>query len=521
MAFTFSSISYGLPTDKPLFCEGEFLGPFSRYLQNYPNKKLAIEDFHIKVLGEHNQETIVLIHGLDSAAGTFYNITDDLAKKYKVVLYDQRGHGKTADINNNFSSIEMANDLKMILDHLKIDKAHILGHSMGARTATRFVNEYPEMSSSLIIEDMEMFKRVKSPLTSKLIGEYYSFHDELKLKFKGKIYKNREELQIALEPYWKEEAKSLTYRRAKQNEDGSIELMFRPWNSAIYSLQGNAEDFSGMLSEIKQPVLIMQADGERGTALSDKGVEHIKKNAPHAQHHFFKGAGHTIHRADKESFMNVIESFLMKKDNKVLIGSSRHSEELKKFNMLPRGSALMTSSGSLEKEGITNIIHAATGSMTRQGGEFEPTIESISNSIENSMKLAKANGHKRIAIPFVGGAIFLQRIGTTPEILATEIIKSAINNREGLEVRLVAFDDYASSLFKKILNDNYPNLSSLEASVVKGSITEYELHQASAIVNAANMEVIFGAGLSGAIARATSNSQAINNEASLIISGLK
>jgi O-acetyl-ADP-ribose deacetylase (regulator of RNase III) len=49
--------------------------------------------------------------------------------------------------------------------------------------------------------------------------------------------------------------------------------------------------------------------------------------------------------------------------------------------------------------------------------------------------------------------------------------------------------------------------------VLSGSITDARLHGASAIVNAANMEVTFGGGLSGAIAKATGRADEINEEA--------
>lgn len=60
---------------------------------------------------------------------------------------------------------------------------------------------------------------------------------------------------------------------------------------------------------------------------------------------------------------------------------SKEVADLLETPMLPRGSAIMTSSGQLAYSGITAIIHAATGSMTKSGGEFEPTLESVNTSI--------------------------------------------------------------------------------------------------------------------------------------------
>lgn len=97
---------------------------------------LRPEEISHKVLGDPNAEkTIVLIHGLDSAKETFTPVLERLALKYRVVAYDQRGHGQTADRGADFSSEVLAGDLKALLDHLGIGKVTLLGHSLGSRKA--------------------------------------------------------------------------------------------------------------------------------------------------------------------------------------------------------------------------------------------------------------------------------------------------------------------------------------------------------------------------------------------------
>lgn len=185
--------------------------------------------------------------------------------------------------------------------------------------------------------------------------------------------------------------------------------------------------------------------------------------------------------------------------------------------MLPRGSALITSSGELAKSGIAAIIHAAPGSMTKAGGHYEPNLDSIKTAIANSVRLAEFNGHKRIAIPLVGGGIFLQRLGIDRQQLAKEIIDAAVSARQkNTELRFVGFDSDAV-VFQSIVT----NLSGTPGlGVDAGSITDGRVHGASAIVNAANTEVIFGGGLSGAIGKATGNPDGINQEARRIIEEL-
>lgn len=190
--------------------------------------------------------------------------------------------------------------------------------------------------------------------------------------------------------------------------------------------------------------------------------------------------------------------------------------------LLPRGSALITSSGELAKSGIISIIHAATGAMTKEGGHYEPTLESVKLSVANSISLAERFGHDRIAIPLIGGGIFLQRLGLQPAELAAEIIKSARDASTMIEVRFVAFAEADVQAFRDgmrlVERENYKGLDGME--INQGSITDFNVHGARVIVNAANTEVIFGGGLSGVIAKATQNADAINAEAAAVITSL-
>lgn len=197
--------------------------------------------------------------------------------------------------------------------------------------------------------------------------------------------------------------------------------------------------------------------------------------------------------------------------------------------MLPRGSALITSSGALKQTGIVSIIHAASGAMTRTGGHYEPTLESVKLSVANSIALAEKNSHLRIAIPLIGGGIFLQRMGVSPAQLAAEIIKAARASRSMIEVRFVAFAEADVQAFrdgwKIVEREDYRHMDGME--INQGSITEFNVHRASAIVNAANTEVRFGGdgvtggGLAGAIGRATGDFHGINAEAAEVIASLR
>jgi O-acetyl-ADP-ribose deacetylase (regulator of RNase III) len=189
------------------------------------------------------------------------------------------------------------------------------------------------------------------------------------------------------------------------------------------------------------------------------------------------------------------------------------NETLKKENMLPRGSALITTSGKLAKSGIYAIINAATGSMTKSGSLFEPTKDSLTQSIINSFKLLDANSYNKIAVPYICGGIFKTRMGVTNEQLAKLIIDVCFKaNPDASKFVLVMIDYHIYKIFETILIKDYPKVDT-KAILKQGSVTDFNIHKCNTIMNASNMEVLFGGGLAGAIGSATGDKVTINNQA--------
>ncbi|WNC71347.1 alpha/beta hydrolase [Thalassotalea psychrophila] len=106
--------------------------------------------FYYEVHGEG--EAVVLAHGLGGNHVTWYQQVAVLAKAYKVITFDHRGFGSSTD-NDKLGRAGFVSDLLALLDHLNIDKAALVGQSMGGGTAINFANKYPERVAGLVIAD--------------------------------------------------------------------------------------------------------------------------------------------------------------------------------------------------------------------------------------------------------------------------------------------------------------------------------------------------------------------------------
>ena len=206
----------------------------------------------------------------------------------------------------------------------------------------------------------------------------------------------------------------------------------------------------------------------------------------------------------------------------VSIAGTTNKLKFLKHNMLPIGSAALTNSGTLNTSGIKGIIHAASGSMTKHVGIFKPSLFGVTQSIINAIDLANKSGHKGVAIPFIGSGIFLSSINLSKDELAKNIIETALKANNKLSLSFIAYSNEDYNVLKTAHKNVTKDLNKkTKSNVLKGSITDFKLHKKELIINAANTELIFGAGLSGFIGRKSGEANIINSDGQNIIMKLK
>ena len=110
----------------------------------------------IAYLDEGSGEAVLLIHGFASNVNTNWVDTGWVKTLtqagYRVVAYDNRGHGRSEKLYGleDYGAPIMAEDARRLLDHLEIDRAHVIGYSMGARIAAFLAIAHPARVRSLV-----------------------------------------------------------------------------------------------------------------------------------------------------------------------------------------------------------------------------------------------------------------------------------------------------------------------------------------------------------------------------------
>ena len=96
-------------------------------------------------------EPLLLIHGNGGSINGHKGRIEYFKNKYKVIAADCRAHGKTADIGDSLTYINMTSDINALLNHLKIDSCFIWGQSDGGIIGLRLAMDYPDKVKRLAV----------------------------------------------------------------------------------------------------------------------------------------------------------------------------------------------------------------------------------------------------------------------------------------------------------------------------------------------------------------------------------
>lgn len=127
----------------------------------YPSKYLPLtlygQDVRMAYMdvaptGRANGHTVVLFHGNNFAGFYFGNIAEALrAEGFRVIITDQMGYGRSSKPIIPYGLSDFARNTRAVLQAECIDKAMIVGHSMGGMLAARFATQYPDVTERVVI----------------------------------------------------------------------------------------------------------------------------------------------------------------------------------------------------------------------------------------------------------------------------------------------------------------------------------------------------------------------------------
>lgn len=113
---------------------------------------VCIMKLHYRKFGEKGP-VLIILHGLFGSSDNWQTHAKNFSEYFQVYTVDQRNHGRSPQ-SIDFNYDVLAEDLYELVNDLNINSFHLLGHSMGGKTAIAFAAEHEELITSLIIVDI-------------------------------------------------------------------------------------------------------------------------------------------------------------------------------------------------------------------------------------------------------------------------------------------------------------------------------------------------------------------------------
>ncbi len=108
---------------------------------------------HCRTYGDPTSRPVVLLHGLFGSSANWGRVARQLEDRYRLLVPDLRNHGRSAHASvHDYPS--MAADVIALLDRAKVDRAVVVGHSMGGKVAMHLALTAPRRIAGLAVVDM-------------------------------------------------------------------------------------------------------------------------------------------------------------------------------------------------------------------------------------------------------------------------------------------------------------------------------------------------------------------------------
>lgn len=268
------------------------------FAQTAPQEKtVTIFGAKIRYLeaGDAAKPKVILLHGLGAQAESWALTIPALAQNYHVIAPDQIGFGKSDKPLLKYRVATYADFLDKFMAELKIEKAHLVGNSMGGWISGLMAIKYPNRVEKIILADAAGIIPANVDI-NQIYQLNNSTRDEiranLKLIFANPVLQNNEAL-----------VDQFFTQRVSANDGYTI-------NSIIDSIKRKEDFLNDRLGEIKKPTLIIWGKQDGLLPVSDAAI--FNKGIANSELLIFEGCGHVPQFEKAADFNKAVLTFLSK-----------------------------------------------------------------------------------------------------------------------------------------------------------------------------------------------------------------
>jgi pimeloyl-ACP methyl ester carboxylesterase len=254
-------------------------------------------------------QAVLLIHGIGDSSDTWRPVFDQLGRTHTIVAPDLLGHGRSEKPRADYSVAAYANGMRDLLSVLEIDRATVIGHSLGGGVAAQFAYQFPERCERLVLVDsggvgrsvnpflrlaavpgvealMPLFGLPPVRVASRLTANFMR-------RLSTALGRDAEELLAVFDALPDTAARRTILRTLRSGVD---------WRGQVITMLDRAYLAEGL------PTLLIWGRHDAIIPLSHGRLAHAAM--PGSELEIFDEAGHFPHHSDPNRFVNVVSAFI-------------------------------------------------------------------------------------------------------------------------------------------------------------------------------------------------------------------
>ncbi|HVF66451.1 MAG TPA: alpha/beta fold hydrolase [Pyrinomonadaceae bacterium] len=259
-----------------------------------PTKEATVFGQKIQYVDVGSGPVVVLLHGLGGNSLNWAFNFAALSAKYRVIAPDQIGFGRSDKPLINYRVGTYVDFLDKFLEGLNVERASLVGNSMGGWIAALYALKYPKRVERIVLADAAGFAPPKDFDLSALSGLNPSTREQARYLMN----------LVFFNPLLKSDANVDATLAARLSAGDGYTIQ-----SLVESIYRNEDMLDGKLAGVKQPTLIIWGREDGLTPLAREG-EKFKKEMPSAQFVIFDGCGHVPQVEKAAEFNAAVLKFL-------------------------------------------------------------------------------------------------------------------------------------------------------------------------------------------------------------------
>ena len=245
---------------------------------------------HYAEQGKPNGPVVLMLHGFSDSWFSFSRVVSSMERKYHIYILDQRGHGNSDRPQTGYTPRHLAEDALAFMEAKGIERATVVGHSMGSFVAQQLATLAPSRVTKLVL--IGSADSVKNDVVRGLREEIKALTDPVSERFIRDF-----QMGTLARPVPQE------FLAAVFSESGKLPA--RVWKEIVDGLLTGAD---AELTKIKAPTLIIW--GDRETVFlrveQDKLITEIAKS----QFRVYEGTGHSPPWEEPERVARDLQEFI-------------------------------------------------------------------------------------------------------------------------------------------------------------------------------------------------------------------